>query len=241
MRISITARRLLATQPLGAAAAGGSVNSAAGAPVPRSCSPSLGRPSPDELVVGALECSRPHLTPTSKWSNPGTPSCFCGRLSRIRAPSQGPPDTRPKTLHKACGYILACTRESHSRVMGKPLTSSNPKRYRGQGPPQPMSWSPEANSTNARVAWPHPLHTSPKKTNSLSWIELPQVSATGKRNPCFCKRAAAFSMSNHSWGTDSGQVLLNLTIRRIPRRSRCQLSATLVGRNNFFAICCQRI
>ena len=36
----------------GAAAAGGSGNSAAGAAVPRSSSPSLGRPSPDVPIVG---------------------------------------------------------------------------------------------------------------------------------------------------------------------------------------------
>ena len=106
MRISITARRLLATQPLVAAAAGGSVNSAAGAPVPRSCSPSLGRPSPDELVVGALECSRPHLTPTSKWS-----------LSRIRAPRKGCPTQgqRPCTRHVAT-FELPRVTPSNTRI-----------------------------------------------------------------------------------------------------------------------------
>ena len=64
-------------------------------------------------------------------------------------------------------------------------------------------WLPAADSTNARVALPHPLYTSQHMLlcPGLNSRNLPPT--TGAHNPCLCKRAAAFSMSNHSWGTDS--------------------------------------
>ena len=73
-----------------------------------------------------------------------------------------------------------------------------------------ISWSPEADSTNARVALPCPLYTSQNRIlcPGLNSRNLPPT--TGNHNPCLCKRAAAFSVSNHSWGTDnkSAPILL---------------------------------
>ena len=104
--ISITARRLLATQPLGRPRLAARSTQPLGRPFRGHVSPSLGRPSPDELVVGALECSRPHLTPTSKWS-----------LSRIRAPRKGCPTQgqRPCTRHVAT-FELPRVTPSNTRI-----------------------------------------------------------------------------------------------------------------------------